>query len=153
MKKAYKVSLMTAVLIIGAATLSSQAHAGFWETGDTLLQRVIKKFNLNQEQVRSVVDEFRDEKQAERLRLIEQQLDKAVQAGKITSDQKNKILAKHKEMHDKKPYMHELSFEERQKVKTERRAELEKWAKDNGIDLQYVFGFGFGKGHWNRKAN
>lgn len=69
---------------------------------------------------------MRSEKKSLMQKNLEANLAQLVKDGKITEDQKNKILNKTKELQTQ----HEA-----------KKTELEKWAKDNNIDLQY-FRFG-----------
>lgn len=102
-----------------------------------LVQKIIEKFGLNEEEVSKVVEEYRSENQGNRL-------DEAVANGKITSEQKDKILAKMEELQKENLNFQDMTQEERRTQMETHRAELEKWAEDNGIDASYIMGFGKG---------
>lgn len=88
--------------------------------------------------------------QAERQGSLAVRLDAAVSSGAITAEQKTLILEKHAEIRAERESgldaWRELTREERQAKIAERRAALERWASDNGIDPQYVIGTGMGEG-------
>lgn len=146
-----------AVASIGAAGLGGSALAASntdSADGDSLVTKLAQKFNLKQEDVQAVFDEHRSTREAERQAQVEEALNQAVTDGKLTTEQKNKLLAKQKELQARGEAEHETwadkTEEERQtamEAKREemqtKRAELEKWASDNGIPteyLRYVFG-------------
>ncbi len=91
----------------------------------TAASTIAQKFGLAENDVQSVFDEMRSEHQQEMKALFEQKLTQEVTDGKITEAQKQAILAK--------------------------RQELEVWAKDQGIDLKYLFGGHRGlRGGWKQ---
>ena len=77
----------------------------------------------------------RSEMQATRKAELEAKLTQAVTDGKITAAQKQLILAKHAELQAEHAADRDASREER----AAERAELETWAKENGIDLTQFF--------------
>ena len=81
-----------------------------------------------------------------------ERLDQAVTEGKITSEQKDQILAKLEDWHSKKEDLMNLTPEERKTKMQEMRTELESWVDENGIDMSLLLGFGhkiFMKGFHN----
>jgi hypothetical protein len=102
--------------------------------------------------VQSVIKADREEKHearhAEHKQQMEERLTQAVKDGKITEEQKSKILAKHQEIADKREAerdaMKDKTREERKAAMDANREELKKWASDNGIDEKYLMGFGRG---------
>jgi len=102
----------------------------------TLIDRIAEKFNLNQNEVQKVADDFRSEKmktmQTERRARLEERLTQAVSNGKITQTQKNSILKK---------------MDELQKKREEDRTDMLNWAKQNGLEGK---GFGMGMGKFGR---
>jgi spore germination cell wall hydrolase CwlJ-like protein len=100
--------------------------------------------------VQSVFDAQRSEHQAQMKERMSNRLTQLVTDKKITEAQKNLIIAKHdamqKEMQTMRDQMKDKTPEERRALMETKRVELEKWAKDNGIDLQYLKPFGPGKG-------
>jgi hypothetical protein len=72
----------------------------------------------------------------------EVRLQEAVDAGKLTSEQKDKIIAKMKEMaasrETKREEMKNMSQAERHATMQAEREALEQWAKDNNIPTEYL---------------
>lgn len=111
-----------------------------------VVERLIQRFNLNRNEVGSIVSEVRTERQAEARTRAETRLSESVANGNLTEDQKNKILAKLTEEQRLREQYRSLSPEERREKMQERHKELEKWAEANGIDFKYVMGMGRMKG-------
>ncbi len=78
-------------LIVGVASAETSSSSS------SLVDKVAEKFNLNKDEVRNGFDENRTERQAEHEQHYEERLTQAVKDGKLTEDQKSKVLAKHKE--------------------------------------------------------
>ncbi len=158
-----KLLILSSVALASTLAVATPVYAQATNTQqdrETIVERLMKVFKLNETEVNKVVTDFRTEKQAERTKLLEEKLSQLVKDGKITNDQKTKILAKHKEMQANRPNFEEkqnMTKEERQAENQAKRAELEKWAQANGIDMQYLFmlgrgnqGYGMGKGKFLR---
>lgn len=144
--------LAGAVTTIGLAGMGAAAKAATTSsTGGTgLVDKIAQKFNLNKDDVQKVFDEDRQSQEAEHQAKMEERLTKAVTDGKLTDEQKTKILAKIKEldaardsereaMKDKTPEEHKALMEQKQ-------AELEQWAKDNNVPTDYFPMVRFSKG-------
>ena len=117
----------------------------------SLVEEIAQRFNLNQDEVQAVFDEHRDEMHTQMEARLEDRLQQAVDDGEITSEQKDKIIAKLQELRDQSQANHEamqdLTMEERHQAMEQQRDELEQWAQDNDILLEYLrVGFG-GHGH------
>ncbi len=148
--------VLTTLGVLGAFTLS-KVHAEDSDTSSkSLLQMVVEKFNLNADEVQKVVDEYKSTKQADRKTQLEDRLSYLVYKGSITEDQKSKILAKFDEIKSESGEFWKLTQEERKTKMEEQRAELQKWASENGIDEKYMFMLGhggsFGKGMGREKG-
>lgn len=147
-----KNKLIIAVLIasIGVFLFSTSVLAQGAENGQnqraSLIQKLADKFGLKKEDVQSVFDQHRTEMQAAMQAKFTAQLDQYEKDGKITEAQKKLILEKHKEIQAQRQSeiqnLQNKTPEERRAAMEARRAQLEKWAQDNGIDLQYFGGFG-----------
>jgi uncharacterized membrane protein YhiD involved in acid resistance len=145
-----------AVTTIGAAGLisSQAAFAATSTSGSTsLVDKIAQRFNLNKADVQAVFDENKAERQAEMQAKVEAKLNQAVTDGKLTTEQKYKILAKRQEFQAtfeaNKDAMKDNTPEERRADREAKRTELEQWAKDNNIPTEYlrfVAGHG-GRGH------
>lgn len=146
-----------AVAAIGSAGLagSSLVSADSNTAGqDGLVDKIAQKFNLNKSDVKAVFDQDRADHQAKMQANVEKQLSQAVTDGKLTADQKDKILAKRKEMQasrdSDRDTMKNKTPAERKAAMEAKRTELEQWAKDNNIPTEYlrfVMGGPGGRGH------
>jgi len=91
----------------------------------------IEKFNLNTSEVQKVIDEERQEREKQRLSLLEEKLNQAVKDGVISEEQK-KALLEH----------WQNKWQERRQIREEER----KWFEENKIDWQklgpYLGGMG-----------
>lgn len=149
-----------AFIIIGTAVMgvaNAQAEGSGWGQ-DSLIQKLVQKFNLREADVKAVFDEARGEQQAKMKTNFEDRLTQAVKDGKVTEEQKKLILGKHNEMAIKREQNRDqfqnMTNEERKTAMQAQRQELEDWAKENNIDLQYFFGHGGSggrKGGWGMK--
>lgn len=139
--------------LVVAGALASKAYAQTATTPyQTIIQKLVAKFGLKQADVQSVFDEARSEHQAQAQTKLDDKLSQAVKDGKITEAQKQAILAKLKELQASKLKSRETwksqTPEERRAAMEKQKTELEAWAKANGIDMSYFFGWhkGFVKG-------
>lgn len=144
--------ILIPALIISLAGFSvygvNQASATDTTGFTSIVQRLSQKFNLNQDEIRTVFEEERAERQTQMVSQFEDRLSQDVSNGKITEAQKQAIIAKHNEIREqytKPDNWQELSRDQRQSLMQEKRTQLENWAKENGIDTSYFFG-GFGNG-------
>jgi hypothetical protein len=141
---------ITAVGTAGTAWAASTATT----RDDSLATKIAQKFNLKESDVKAVFTQDRAAREAERQKNFESQLTQAVTDGKITTDQKDKIIAKQKEF---KAYLESIKDKtraEKQDLLKAKKAELQQWATDNNIPMQYLRGVGhkggpggFGRGH------
>jgi len=134
LKNKLLVLAITAVVIGGAAWAgSTRALAATTGKYPPVVQKLIDKFGLKETEVQTVIEEARTEQQTTMQTRMEERLTDAVGNGKITEAQKTAILAKWKEISAKR--------------ETERQ-ELSDWAKQNGLESDYGFGWfgGHGRG-------
>lgn len=95
------------------------------------IQKLIEKFNLNQEEVYNFLEEDREERRQEMQAHFEERLNQLVTDGKITETQKQAILSKKEELEQERAQ----NQEERGEKREEHMEEMKKWAEENGIDL------------------
>ena len=163
MKKKY---LLAVPLLAGLAAISAYAVSPASASvgmHDSLVKKLAEKFNVSETDVETIFEEHRTEQQAERKQEIEANLNKALSDGVITEDQKNLLIAKQEERRaemeanreERQNSQERPSAEDREarreKMETERE-EFEKWAEEQGIDLdklkEYgVMGMGGSGGH------
>jgi hypothetical protein len=65
----------------------------------------------------------------------------------LTEDQQNALIEKKQEMRDLKEELRDLPIEERHEAMQELKQEWEDWAEANGIESNFGFMRGPGKGH------
>jgi molecular chaperone DnaK (HSP70) len=145
--------LLTGALAVGAIGVTKVSAAN--TTYPPIVQKIAEKFGLNKDDVMSVFEEVHADRHANMMTIFETKLDQAVKDGKITEDQKQKILDKQEEIQAKMDEWKNLNPDERKAKMKAYRDELQKWAQDNGIKfpfwgLRRGFGRGFKMGYMMR---
>lgn len=154
MKKRSKI--IVSVLFLGAFIFAGaygiKSVFAFYGNGsdfhNQMAQKFSQRFNLDQKEVESFLNENFQERQKERQTYQENRLGQLVLDGKITQEQKEVILKKMEEMKKESETIANLSWEEQKIAREKHQAEMESWAKKNGIGLDQImpmFG-GFGRG-------
>ncbi|HEX9008012.1 MAG TPA: hypothetical protein VF837_02010 [Patescibacteria group bacterium] len=124
-----------------------------------LAQMISQKFGVDQTKVQAVLDQYKAEeqqkRQAEMETKMETRLSQLVTEGKITAGQKQAIIDEHNLIQTKYGLlnMQGKTPAERKTLMEQRKADIEAWAKAQGIVVQYLgFGFGFdgGRGGFRR---
>lgn len=129
---------------VGVASMvgSGLANAATGTAGTSLVDKIASTFNLNKADVQKVFDQNRSDREAQQQAKVEADLSQAVTDGKITADQKAKILAKRSELQAQrdadKASMQTKTDAERKAAMDAKRAEMQKWASDNGISTEYL---------------
>lgn len=143
--------VVAGALIFGVPQGANAQSPG--EEIQSLIQKIATKFGLKQADVEKVFDEHRSALQAKRDSHYEARLTQLVKEGKITDAQKQLILTKHKELESKREEkmesMKNMTPEQRKAAMDSEKTELENWAKQNNIDIKYLFGGDMGK--WGMK--
>ena len=154
-----KVILTTAALTVLATSLiSAKSAAAFWPFDSfnknsqfesqaafsfpPIIQKIIDKFNLNPDEVKTTMDEVWKERHERREDELQQKLNQALKEGKITKEQKNKIMAKHEEIEKNREEWQNLSRKEKREKMEEFQEKMRAWAESEGINLQNIMGFG-----------
>lgn len=155
MKKNLLVAATVATIGLGigvptAATLAAQAESG--STGSSMVEKITSKFNLNKDDVQKVFDEERASREAEREQQSKDELASLVKAGTLTQAQADKITAKRTELkadrEANRDAMKDKTEAERKAAMEAKKAEIDTWASNNGIDAKYLMlGHGGGRGH------
>lgn len=143
---------VVALTLIGGtllATHSAQAEGNSRPFGmDSIVQKIAQRFNLNEADVKAVFDEQHAEMKKQMQAKMEAELNQAVSEGKLTEEQKQKIIAKRSEMrasHEDKIVL----FKEGEKPSEDQLiafkaehdqelANLKQWAKDNNVPFEYL---------------
>ena len=144
--------LLPVIAVVIAGTAAFGAISTFAQTTtdpqSTIIQKISQKFGLKESEVKTVFDQERTERQTQMKARFEERLNQAVSDGKITADQKKLIQAKHTEIEKERETNREkwqsMTQEERKASKESHKDEMQKWATENGIDMQYLFGGSMG---------
>lgn len=139
--------LIATVATIGIVAVTSVSAEDAKDYGP-LVTKIASHFNLNPEEVEKVIVESREEHHADMVADWETRLSELVAKGEITEAQKQAILTKQQELHDKVAALEDLSPSERKEQMDGLHEELKAWADTQGIDLPTfgLFGRGFKKG-------
>lgn len=158
---------LVAVGLVSAAGLAGITGAGYvYATDastkdssgpmDSLVTALSEKFNLNKDEVQQVFDEQRSAMEQQQEDDIKNELAQLVDGGTLTQDQADALLAKRAELQATRQANREsrgddttTSKDDRKAAMDAQRTELQSWAKEQGIDAQYlrfVMGHG-GRGH------
>ena len=134
--------------VAGVTGLGTASAASDTSGSNKLVDKIATKFNLDKSEVEAVFQEEKSEREAERQQKAEERLDKLVAEGKLTEDQKSKILAKHAElraqMEKGQGSLKDKTKEEMRALMQERQEELKAWAEQQGIPVKYLkLGGGF----------
>lgn len=132
-KKLTAMALSVGVVGAGLAGSAAMAEPSSVQY-PSIVDKLAEKFNLNKDEVKKVFDEQKAEHQVEHKQKLEEKLNQAVKDGKLSEDQKTKLLAKMEEMQKQRE-------ENRQQTKEQREAkrqEFKTWAEQNGINLDEV---------------
>lgn len=136
--------IAVAAFAVGALALMAGAYGistTYAQDNDgrtTLIQKLASKFGVEESEVESVFDEHRQEMHTEHQAKFSEKLDEAVEAEKITAEQKQAILDKHEEMRSEKEGLKDLEPEERQTKMKELKGEMRDWAEENDIDMRDI---------------
>ncbi len=142
---------MAVATISGAGTFGvSNALAQVGGDGEqSLIQELSQKLGIEESKVQSAFDQIHQEHKVKMQADYETRLNQLVSDGKITETQKQLILEKKKELESNRQSEMEkiknMTPEERKSQMEAKRKELDDWAKQNGIDPEYLFLHGFGK--------
>lgn len=159
-----KKALITLIFALGLLSLvgygTARAYASNPDKYPSIIQKLVDKFGLNEDEVKAVFDEDRkgrqqgmqarfEEQKKEMETRFEEQLNQAVADGKINEEQKQAILIKKEEMQADREELKNLSAEEKEERVKAHQQEMETFAQEIGIDselLSTFFGRGFGPG-------
>jgi molecular chaperone GrpE (heat shock protein) len=131
-------ALGTLILLGSVRTGKMSAQAA--NAPQSIVNKLVERFNLNKDEVTGVFDEEQKERQEKMQAEREERLNRAVTDGVITAEQKEALLKKQAEWQEKEKQLKE---------------EMQNWREQSGIDFKklapYGIGFGggpgFGKGH------
>lgn len=153
-----KILATAAIVGIAATGLGAMTVSATNTNGQSLADAIANHFQLNADDVKKVVSEYRETKhaehRAERTEKVNEKLDTLVSEGKITAEQSTAIKEKRTQIQQEREAEREKMRESgerpgraemRKKMET-RRTEMKKWLASQGIDEQYGHMLG-DKGH------
>lgn len=149
------VSAIAGSAIFGRNLVKAQSKGNYLSG---LVQAIAQKFNLDQNQVQTVVDDYKKTQVTQMQQQWQQtetdRLSKLVTEGKITEAQKQAILTEMAALKAKynQENLKNLSADQRKTQMQAEKDEITAWAKTNGIDQTYLMygrmgglGRGFGR--------
>ncbi len=143
MKKALLVPIV-ALTLVGStliAVMPAQATSDSGNSRTTLMARISQRFGLDQSEVEKVADEVQTERHQQMQQQLEERLNTAVSKGNLTPAQKDAIVKKYAELAAQRDSLQAqfqtLTPPERKAAREKARADLEAWAKENGIDMKF----------------
>ncbi len=143
-------SKFLAALVIGTLSVASVGgvvSATSRNSEDDIAQRLATKFNLNKDDVSAELNSYRQErdaaKESKMKQKLEESLQKKVDEGKLTSEQKSALISKLEELRQKQKESREnstdISEEDRKTEREAEKSELDAWAEEQGIsDLEGI---------------
>ncbi len=138
--------------LFGATQVLAQANNGNYPS---FVQELAQKLGIDQSKVQQAVDQIRQDHKSQMQTHFNDTLDQAVKDGELTEAQKQLVLDKRQELQNTKQNFKDMTSQERRQAMQNQRQQLEDWAKQNNIDLKYLFrghgSLGGFKGRWGWK--
>jgi len=138
--------LITTLGLVGLVVLgvvaANAVKADSFDSSSPIIQRLVERFGLNENEVVSTFEEVRSERKETLQQSKEEKLNQAVTDGVITEEQKQTLQGR---------------WEEKKAEHQQKKEESESWYEEQGIDTEALrtyggFGMkGFGHGHWGSK--
>src|SRR5690349_7847345 len=89
---------LAALGVVSFGTVQALAHNATTSDGKTIVQKLAEKFNIPQGEVQQVFDDHKTKVKADMQTKVADRLSEAVAQGKISEQQKQKIMDKQKEL-------------------------------------------------------
>ncbi|GIW62952.1 MAG: hypothetical protein KatS3mg090_0778 [Patescibacteria group bacterium] len=132
MNKKYLIAAITAII----ATVAVSSSTIFAESdSNSLVDKIAKKFGLKKEEVQQVFDEHKKEMYVQRQQKFQEYLDQQVKQGKITEEQKQKILQKQQELRQEIEQLKNLDPDRKREQVKQLKQDYQNWLKENNIPL------------------
>ena len=138
--KKYLIPIAAVAVVTAGAYGVSQVSAASTTPGQSLSQRIASAFGLDQSKVQSVIDQYRTDRQAQAETNYEQMLSQAVTDGKLTSAQKDAVLAEHNKLKSELDAAQDKTGTDRRTALQQIRTEAETWAKQNNLSAHWLLG-------------
>jgi hypothetical protein len=142
-----------AVTILGGALLTAQQTQAFWgakpEQGE-FAKTLAQHLGVSEDNVKAALTKMRDEHQQQHVQELTTKLDALIAEGKLTQAQKQAVLTKFQQIHQQQEKEMENggspgTMANRKTQRQAKKAELESWAKEQGIDLSLIMPVRFAK--------
>jgi hypothetical protein len=118
---------------LGAVSAAATAHdVTDGREHPPIVKRMAETFNLDENKVHEVFVQEHQARHEQRQENLKDRLDQAVKDGKITEEQKTKLLEKMDQLREERQAM---TWEQRRESRGSMHEALKQWAEDNGIDL------------------
>lgn len=141
MKKQILLPAAVVTIIAGSyfGAQSVSAH-GFSNDSSSLVQTLATRFNLDESQVKAVFDEIREQKKAQRQTQLQEKLQKAVESGKLTEEQKVSLIQLHEAHRAEVQALYdadsEVTPEQRRLLFEKFKNTLNEWAEKEGVSIE-----------------
>ncbi len=133
-KKLISATIAAGVIgITGATGIALAATSTSSSTYPSIVQKIADKFHLNPSDVQQVFKDDRAAHEKDMQTKLNDKLEQAVKDGKLTEDQKTKLVAELQKLHDARKDDRVADRTERRQDRQNMHDELSQWAKDNGI--------------------
>jgi hypothetical protein len=130
------------VTALGITTVAGvglvNAQGSTTQNGNSLVDKIAQKFNLNKSDVQKVFDDDRAEHEAKHQQHTEERLTQAVKDGKLIQAQADAIKAKLQEMKTFRDSLKDKTPKERHEAMKTKMDELKQWATQNNIPQEYL---------------
>lgn len=145
-----KILMFTVASLGVVSALSMGVAVAHGDKNLSLAEKIATQFDIDEDEVQAVIANDHAERRVQMQKHAEKRLQVAVDIGKLTPEQKDKIITKMKELELNHAAKHEemknKPEEERHAAMNVERDELKKWAQDNNIPTEYLFFAGRGHG-------
>jgi hypothetical protein len=146
------VAVVSALSVGLVITTNAFAQTATHNSVPSIASEIASKFNLNQSDVQAVFTEHREEMQAKMESNYETYLGNLVKSGKITEEQEQLILNEHKQltsqMQSNMKNGKNLTPAERKAQMQATMKQVQDWAKQNNIKIEYLRPFGMKMGRF-----
>lgn len=143
-KKSIRVSIIMIlsffiVSIIGMSCTYKLNASGEKDSGEdypVIVEHLAKKLDIDPEKVLEAFKDINQERKEKFKEDFEKRLDKAVEEGVITEEQREAIIAKREEIAEEMQEIEGMSQDEKREAIKDMVSELKEWAEDNDIDYK-----------------
>lgn len=141
-------AFMLGVTTLASTTTYAASQSTVDERENVLVSALVQKFNLNSDEVktlvRSVMEKQRADMEVKREQAFTDRINKAVTNKKITQEQATLLLAKAKEVRAFTQTLSTKTPEERKAAMKTQMDSVKQWLTDNNIPKDYNLFMGFG---------